>query len=98
MALCYQSRHRTLPVRLQRVRALVIKELRQVFRDPSSLGIGIVLPVVLILLFGYGLSLDVNDVPVAIVLEQRSAEAMELAAGFELSPYFQPQLVPTMSQ
>ena len=57
-------------------------------RDPSSIAIGIVLPVILILLFGYGLSLDVKDVPVAIVLEDPSADARELAAGFQLSPYF----------
>ncbi len=40
---------------------LIRKEARQIVRDPSSIAIGIVLPVVLILLFGYGLSLDVTD-------------------------------------
>ena len=54
--------------RARRVIALVKKEMRQVLRDPSSIAIGIVLPVVLILLFGYGMSLDVTHVPVAIVL------------------------------
>ena len=39
---------------------LVRKEGKQVLRDPSSVAIGIVLPVILILLFGYGLSLDVT--------------------------------------
>ena len=58
-------------------------------RDPSSIAIGIVLPVILILLFGYGLSLDVTNVPVAVVLEDSSADARELAAGFQLSPYFE---------
>ena len=57
-------------------------------RDPSSIAIGIVLPVMLIFLFGYGLSLDVKNVPVAIVLEDPSPDAPELAAGFQLSPYF----------
>ena len=46
------------------------------------------LPVILILLFGYGLSLDVKNVPVAVVLEDPSPDATELAAGFQLSPYF----------
>ena len=45
------------------------KESRQLLRDPSSIAIGIVMPVMLILLFGYGLSLDVKNVPVAVVLE-----------------------------
>jgi ABC-2 type transport system permease protein len=66
----------------------VVKESRQVIRDPSSIAIGIVLPLVLILLFGYGLSLDVKDVPVAVVMEDHSPAASELAAGFRLSPYF----------
>jgi ABC-2 type transport system permease protein len=74
--------------KLRRVAALVRKEARQVLRDPSSIAIGIVLPVVLILLFGYGLSLDVKDVPVAVVLESPSPQATELAAAFELSRYF----------
>ncbi len=38
---------------------------RQIVRDPSSIAIGVVMPVMLILLFGYGLSLDVKNVPVA---------------------------------
>jgi ABC-2 type transport system permease protein len=78
----------TLRAKLRRIGALVRKEARQVLRDPSSIAIGIVLPVVLILLFGYGLSLDVMDVPVALVLEAPSPQATELAAAFELSPYF----------
>jgi len=57
-------------------------------RDPSSIAIGVLLPVMLVLLFGYGLSLDVKDVPVAVVMEAPSPEATELAAGLALSPYF----------
>lgn len=74
--------------RMRRVAALVRKESRQIRRDPSSITIGVLLPVLLILLFGYGLSLDVKDVPVAVVLEDTSPAALELAAGFRLSPYF----------
>ncbi|MTJ80577.1 MAG: ABC transporter permease [Telmatospirillum sp.] len=73
---------------MRRVAALVRKESRQIRRDPSSITIGVLLPVLLILLFGYGLSLDVKDVPVAVVLEDTSPAALELAAGFRLSPYF----------
>jgi ABC-2 type transport system permease protein len=67
---------------------LVKKEVRQVIRDPSSIAIGIVLPFVLILLFGYGMSLDVTNVPVAVVLEDPSPASTELAASFQLSRYF----------
>jgi len=82
----------------RRVWALVKKEARQVVRDPSSIAIGIVMPVVLILLFGYGLSLDVTNAPVAVVLEDTSPAATELAASFRLSPYFDARLMTSMRE
>ncbi len=80
----------------RRVRALVLKEAHQVVRDPSSIAIGVVLPVILILLFGYGLSLDVKNVPLAVVIEQATPEAIDLEAGFALSPYFRPRITQAM--
>jgi ABC-2 type transport system permease protein len=80
----------------RRVRALMVKETRQVIRDPSSIAIGVVLPMILILLFGYGLSLDVKNVPVAVVVEDPSPAARELVAGFQLSPYFRAQITHAM--
>jgi len=74
----------------------VLKESRQIIRDPSSIAIGAVLPLILILLFGYGLSLDVKNVPVAIVIDYPTPEAIELAAGFQLSPYFHPLTMHSM--
>jgi len=71
-----------------RLAALVRKEFRQLLRDASNLAIGIALPIVLILIFGYGLSLDVKNAPVAIVMEDSSPLAQEAAAGFGLSPSF----------
>lgn len=82
--------------KLRRIRTLVVKEARQVIRDPSSIAIGVVLPLLLIVLFGYGLSLDVRRVPVALVIGQPSPEAQELAAGLRLSPYFSPQTVTSL--
>jgi ABC-2 type transport system permease protein len=82
----------------RRVWALVKKEARQIIRDPSSIAVGMVLPVVLILLFGYGLSLDVKNVPVAVVLEDSSPDARELAARLQLSPYFDARLVTSMAR
>jgi ABC-2 type transport system permease protein len=80
----------------KRIWALIRKETYQVLRDPSSVAIGIVMPAMLVLLFGYGLSLDVSNVPVAIVLEDPSPDARDLAAGFELSAYFKPVLTTSM--
>ena len=84
------------PARMRRIGSLIRKEARQMIRDPSSVAIGIVLPVVLILLFGYGLSLDVNNVPVAVVLEDPSPEATDLAASFQLSEYFDARMLTSM--
>ena len=83
---------------MRRVGSLVRKETRQIIRDPSSIALGIVLPVLLILLFGYGLSLDVMDVPLAVVVEDPSPAATELAASFQLSPYFDVRLMTSMPQ
>ena len=77
-----------LAAKARRVAALIRKELRQVVRDPSSVAIGVVLPLMLILLFGYALSLDVKNVPIAVVLEDPSFQAREIAASFQLSSYF----------
>lgn len=83
---------------VRRTGALIRKESRQVFRDPSSLAIGIVLPLILILLFGYALSLDVKHVPIAVVLEDSSADAGEIAAGFQLSTYFETRVTRSMAE
>jgi ABC-2 type transport system permease protein len=82
----------------RRVAALIRKEAFQVLRDPSSLAIGVVLPIILILLYGYGVSLDVKHVPVAVVVEAPSPDATELTAGFSLSPYFRTSQVGSLAE
>ncbi len=72
----------------RRIRSLLRKEFVQVIRDPSSIAIALVLPVFLILLIGYGLSLDVKEVPVAVILENPTPDSAGLAGAFKLSDYF----------
>jgi ABC-2 type transport system permease protein len=67
---------------LRRLMALVTKESYQALRDPSTLLIAFILPVVLLLLFAYAVSLDAKDVRVGVVLESPSASAQSLAAAF----------------
>lgn len=74
-----------------RLRGLIRKESLQILRDPSSIAIAFFLPVLLLLLFGYGVSLDARNVPLAIVVEQASAETMSLEAAFAHSNYFAPR-------
>jgi ABC-2 type transport system permease protein len=74
----------------------VRKETRQVVRDPSSIAIGVVLPLILILLFGYGLSLDVKNVPLAVVIEYPARRGDRARGRLQLSPYFKPQMLRSM--
>ena len=60
---------------LRRLIALVTKESHQALRDPSTLLIAFALPVVLLLLFAYAVSLDTKAVRVGVVLESRGASA-----------------------
>lgn len=73
--------------------ALIRKETRQMLRDKSTLTLGIILPIVLLLLFGFGLSLDVKHVPVAVVRDSSSPVTRDLFTSLKLSPYFNPTMV-----
>jgi ABC-2 type transport system permease protein len=73
-----------------RLRGLLRKEFLQILRDPSSIAIAFLLPVVLLLIFGYGVSLDAEHVPIALVVEQPSADTASLTGGFQQSRYFAP--------
>ncbi|MFN3076248.1 MAG: ABC transporter permease [Alphaproteobacteria bacterium] len=72
----------------RRLRGLVWKETLQAARDPSSLLIALVMPLILLLLFGYGVSLDARHVRVGLVIETPSRPAESFAASFGASPYF----------
>lgn len=84
--------------RARRLAALTRKEFRQLLRDGSNLAIGVFLPIVLILIFGYGLSLDVKHAPLAVVLEDASPAAAEAVAGLRLSPAFAPVMLASMRE
>ena len=74
-----------------RLLGMIRKESLQILRDPSSIAIAFVMPVVLLLLFGYGVSLDARKVPLAIVIEQADANTASLAGAFRHSEYFDPR-------
>lgn len=80
-----------MPEFLMRFRALLKKESRQLIRDKSSLAIGLLLPVVLILLFGYGLSFDLSNGRIGVVAEQPSPQSRQLISGLQGSRYLSAQ-------
>jgi ABC-2 type transport system permease protein len=74
-----------------RLRALVRKEALQIVRDPSSIAIAFLLPMVLLFIFGYGVSLDAKQIPIAVVVEEPSGLTASFIAAFAQSPYFDPK-------
>jgi len=81
-----------------RLKGMIRKETLQILRDPSSIAIAFVLPLILLLIFGYGVSLDALHVPVAVVVENPSAETESFTAAFSRSPYFQPAYYRTVQE
>ncbi|ACT07353.1 ABC-2 type transporter [Dickeya chrysanthemi Ech1591] len=71
----------------RRLRALCLKETRQILRDPSSALIAFVIPLLLLFIFGYGINLDSSRLNIGVLMEQHSAEADSLARAFTGSPY-----------
>jgi len=72
----------------RRILALIRKESLQIRRDPSAFLIAGVLPLLLLVIFGYGVSLDLRRVPVAVVVETPTPEAASLLSAYRNSRYF----------
>lgn len=71
----------------RRLRALCIKETKQIVRDPSSWLIALVIPLMLLFIFGYGINLDSSRLRIGLLLEENSPQARELISSFQDSPY-----------
>lgn len=73
----------------RRFRALLVKESLQIVRDPSTFLIAFVLPMLLLFLFGYGVSLDMTRTRIGLVVEDSSAPALSLASAYRNSRWFE---------
>jgi ABC-2 type transport system permease protein len=71
-----------------RIRAILVKEFRQIGRDRRSLGVLLLLPLFLLVMFGYAVSLDVRHVPLAVYDGDKSPQSRKLIEGFRHSEYF----------
>ena len=80
--------------RTRRLLGLIRKESLQIVRDPSSILIAFVLPIILLLLFGYGISLDAKHVPLAVVVDNPTYESSSFVVSLSNSPYFDVVMVP----
>jgi ABC-2 type transport system permease protein len=74
---------------LGRLGAIARKEMLQLRRDARSLLLAFLLPVVLLALFGYAITWDVDAIAMAIVDQDHTAASRELGERFEASGYFQ---------
>jgi ABC-2 type transport system permease protein len=73
----------------RRFRAMLVKESLQILRDPSTFLIAFVLPMILLFLFGYAISLDPTRTRIGLALEDSGEAAQSLALAFERSRWFE---------
>jgi len=77
-------------VRMHRLAAIVRKEFIQIRRDPPSLVISLVMPVLMLLLFGYAVTTDINNISLAVLDQDHQRPGRELVSRLEQTGYFQP--------
>ena len=73
---------------MRKIRAVALKEMRQVARDPLTLGMLLGVPAFMLLLYGYALNFDVRHVPMAVQDRDNSTASRDLVASFVNSTYF----------
>ena len=75
-------------MRLRRVKAIAVKEVLQIWRDPRSLMIALLLPFTQMFLFGYGVNLDLKHIPICTFDREGSQLSQALLKRFQASLYF----------
>lgn len=78
--------------------ALSLKESRQILRDKSSILVGVVLPIILLILFGYGISFDVKDIRLAVVADQSGAQSVLYTQALTNNDSFIVDVFPTRKE
>lgn len=81
-------------MRARRIGGLLAKESLQVVRDPSSILVAFVLPVVLLFLFGFAVSLDPDELRIGVVVEDDSPLTLPLVESFRASRSFRVAVAP----
>lgn len=76
-------------MKLARIAAVIEKEIKEIVRDAVTVVVALLVPLVMLFLFGYAISVDVNDVPMGVVDEDRSPASRALVERFVASGYFQ---------
>lgn len=82
----------------RRLAGFIRKEWLQVLRDPSSIIVAVILPLIMLFLFGYGVSLDAKNMPLAFVAESTAPEARDFLASLQATPYLVPRVVESRAE
>jgi len=77
-------------VTVSKIRFIALKEVYHILRDPRSLTIAILMPVLMTFLYGYAISLDIKNVDLAVINYDNTSMSQELIDAFYASPYFAP--------
>jgi ABC-2 type transport system permease protein len=83
---------------IARLWAIARKEAIQLRRDARSLGLAFVLPVIMLILFGYAITSDVEHITTAIVDRDHTPESRALTSAFSGSNYFMVKYTPATSE
>ncbi len=75
-------------MKLRRVKAIAVKEALQIVRDPRSLMIALLIPLMQMFVFGYGVSLDIRHIPLCVLDREGSQQSLDLVKRFAASSYF----------
>jgi len=75
-------------MKLRRIQAIAVKETLQILRDPRSLMIALLIPVMQMFMLGYGISLDIKHIPLCALDREGSQQSQALLQRFVASPYF----------
>ncbi len=73
---------------LRRVRAVIRKEIKHILRDPRSLIMALAEPMLMLMLFGYALTLDVDRIPMLVYDQDHTARSRELIERFRSTRFF----------
>ena len=74
---------------MRRIKFIALKELYHILRDPRSLTIVIVMPIMMTFLYGYATNLDIKKVVISVIDQDQSVESHSLQDAFYQSTYFE---------
>lgn len=70
---------------IYRMKAIMVKEFRQLSRDRITFGMVVMIPLIQLLLFGYAINTDIRDIPVAVVDQSESTAGRILTESVKVT-------------